>query len=142
MQVGIAIFSAGTLLTAVATGMSDMLIYRAATGVGEAMQLTALIAIATTAFTSLRIREPPRTVSVPWALITCVSPSSAYTFPVAPRPVILSLDANFLGDDPGSVRYAFDFVQQVGREQHGAALVGDCADDCTEDVATHYGVEA
>ena len=54
LQVGIAIFSAGTLLTAVATGMSDMLIYRAATGVGEAMQLTALIAIATTAFVRAR----------------------------------------------------------------------------------------
>ncbi len=54
LQIGVAIFSAGTLLTAFATGMSDMLIYRAATGVGEAMQLTALIAIATTAFVRVR----------------------------------------------------------------------------------------
>src|ERR1700753_333613 len=54
LQIGIAIFSAGTLLTAVAASMSDMLIYRAATGIGEAMQLTALIAIATTAFVRAR----------------------------------------------------------------------------------------
>jgi len=54
VQIGVAIFSAGTLLTALASGMSDMLIYRAATGVGEAMQLTALIAIATTAFVRAR----------------------------------------------------------------------------------------
>ncbi|MEW6640488.1 MAG: MFS transporter [Pseudomonadota bacterium] len=54
LQIGIAIFSAGTVLTAFATGFADMLIYRAATGIGEAMQLTALIAIATTSFTSYR----------------------------------------------------------------------------------------
>jgi MFS transporter, DHA1 family, inner membrane transport protein len=53
-EIGIAIFSAGTLLTAFAAGMADMLIYRAATGVGEAMQLTALIAISTTAFMRAR----------------------------------------------------------------------------------------
>ncbi|WGS18065.1 MULTISPECIES: MFS transporter [unclassified Bradyrhizobium] len=54
LQIGIAIFSAGTLLTAFAASMADMLIYRAATGIGEAMQLTALIAIATTAFVGAR----------------------------------------------------------------------------------------
>ncbi|MFB9269997.1 MFS transporter [Bradyrhizobium erythrophlei] len=54
LQIGIAIFSAGTLLTAFATSMADMLVYRAATGIGEAMQLTALIAIATTAFVGAR----------------------------------------------------------------------------------------
>lgn len=54
LQIGIAIFSAGTLLTAFATSMADMLIYRAATGIGEAMQLTALIAIVTTAFVGAR----------------------------------------------------------------------------------------
>jgi predicted MFS family arabinose efflux permease len=54
LQIGIAIFSTGTLLTAFAAGMADMLIYRAATGIGEAMQLTALIAIATTAFAGSR----------------------------------------------------------------------------------------
>ncbi|MBR1218964.1 MFS transporter [Bradyrhizobium sp. U87765 SZCCT0131] len=54
LQIGIAIFSAGTVLTAFATGFADMLIYRAATGIGEAMQLTALIAIATTSFTRYR----------------------------------------------------------------------------------------
>ena len=50
MQVGIALFSTGTLLTIVARGFSDMLIYRAATGIGEAMQLTVLIAIAVNYF--------------------------------------------------------------------------------------------
>lgn len=54
MQVGIALFSAGTMLTVLARGFSDMLIYRAATGVGEAMQLTVLIAIAANYFVSHR----------------------------------------------------------------------------------------
>jgi DHA1 family inner membrane transport protein len=54
LQVGIAIFSTGTVLTAFAAGMTDMLIYRGATGIGEAMQLTALIAIATTSFVNFR----------------------------------------------------------------------------------------
>src|SRR5262245_47163645 len=44
---GLAIFSAGTFLTASATGFWDMLAYRFASGIGEAMQLTALLAIAT-----------------------------------------------------------------------------------------------
>lgn len=46
LQIGIAIFSAGTALTVVSAGFFDMLVYRAATGVGEAMQLTVLLAIA------------------------------------------------------------------------------------------------
>jgi predicted MFS family arabinose efflux permease len=46
LQIGIAIFSAGTALTVLSAGFFDMLIYRAATGVGEAMQLTVLLAIA------------------------------------------------------------------------------------------------
>jgi DHA1 family inner membrane transport protein len=50
MQFGIALFSAGTLLTVVARGFPDMLLYRAATGIGEAMQLTVLIAIAANYF--------------------------------------------------------------------------------------------
>lgn len=54
MQVGIALFSAGTMLTVLARGFADMLIYRAATGVGEAMQLTVLIAIAANYFVSHR----------------------------------------------------------------------------------------
>jgi DHA1 family inner membrane transport protein len=54
LQVGIAIFSIGTVLTAFAVGMTDMLIYRAATGVGEAMQLTALIAITAKIFVRYR----------------------------------------------------------------------------------------
>ena len=46
LQVGIAIFSAGTVLTVASHGFLDMLSYRAATGIGEAMELTALLAIA------------------------------------------------------------------------------------------------
>jgi DHA1 family inner membrane transport protein len=54
MQVGIALFSAGTLLTVLASGFSDMLIYRAVTGIGEAMQLTVLLAVAANYFASHR----------------------------------------------------------------------------------------
>lgn len=54
VQVGIGIFSAGTLLTVVSTGFLDMLAYRAATGIGEAMQLTVLLAIAANYFTRNR----------------------------------------------------------------------------------------
>jgi MFS transporter, DHA1 family, inner membrane transport protein len=44
---GLAIFSAATFLTAYATGFWDLLTYRFTSGIGEAMQLTALLAIAT-----------------------------------------------------------------------------------------------
>ena len=54
LQVGIALFSAGTALTVVALGFPDMLIYRAATGIGEAMQLTVLLAIAANYFVAHR----------------------------------------------------------------------------------------
>jgi predicted MFS family arabinose efflux permease len=54
LQVGIAIFSAGTILTVASHGFLDMLTYRAATGIGEAMQLTALLAMATNYFTGRR----------------------------------------------------------------------------------------
>ena len=50
LQAGIAIFSAGTLFTVISCGFLDMLIYRAATGIGEAMQLTVLMAIAANYF--------------------------------------------------------------------------------------------
>ena len=53
-QIGIAIFSLGTALTAFSYGFADMLAYRAVTGIGEAMQLTALLAIATSYFTRYR----------------------------------------------------------------------------------------
>jgi MFS family permease len=42
MLLGIVIFSGFTILTTVATGFPDMVVYRAATGVGEAMQNSAL----------------------------------------------------------------------------------------------------
>src|SRR6516164_11633268 len=44
-QLGVFIFSAATIVTVFAAGFADMLVYRALTGVGEAMQLTALLAI-------------------------------------------------------------------------------------------------
>jgi len=50
LQTGIALFSAGTALTVVSRGFADMLVYRTATGVGEAMQLTVLLAIAANYF--------------------------------------------------------------------------------------------
>jgi len=52
--IGIAIFSIGTALTAFAHGFVDMLLWRAATGIGEAMQLTAMLAAASSYFTRHR----------------------------------------------------------------------------------------
>jgi len=54
LQVGIALFSAGTVLTAVSRGFADMLVYRMVTGIGEAMQLTVLLAIAANYFVDHR----------------------------------------------------------------------------------------
>jgi MFS transporter, DHA1 family, inner membrane transport protein len=51
---GIGIFSAGTALTVLARGFPDMLAYLAATGIGEAMQLTVMIAIAANYFVGYR----------------------------------------------------------------------------------------
>ncbi|MGN6388599.1 MAG: MFS transporter [Burkholderiaceae bacterium] len=47
---GLLIFSAATYLTAHVHGMPDLLLYRFISGLGEAMQLTALLAIGTTYF--------------------------------------------------------------------------------------------
>ncbi|MCL6593589.1 MAG: MFS transporter, partial [Alicyclobacillus sp.] len=47
---GLFVFSAATLLTAFAQGLPDLLLYRFISGMGEAMQLTALLAIGTTYF--------------------------------------------------------------------------------------------
>src|SRR5262245_11384605 len=49
-QIGTFIFSAATVVTVVSAGFTDMLIYRALTGVGEAMQLTAMLAILSSYF--------------------------------------------------------------------------------------------
>src|SRR5262249_21563562 len=49
-EIGVFVFSAATLVTVLAAGFSDMLIYRAPTGVGEAMQLTAMFAILSSFF--------------------------------------------------------------------------------------------
>jgi DHA1 family inner membrane transport protein len=54
LQVGVAIFSATTALTVISAGFSDMILYRALTGIGEAMQLTVLIAIAANHFSRHR----------------------------------------------------------------------------------------
>jgi MFS transporter, DHA1 family, inner membrane transport protein len=54
LLLGIAVFSAGTALTVLARGFPDMLVYLAATGIGEAMQLTVMIAIAANYFIGYR----------------------------------------------------------------------------------------
>jgi DHA1 family inner membrane transport protein len=54
IQVGILIYSATTIITVVATGFADMLLYRAITGIGEAMQLTALLAVFSSYFSRYR----------------------------------------------------------------------------------------
>jgi MFS transporter, DHA1 family, inner membrane transport protein len=54
IQVGILIYSAATIITVAATGFADMLLYRAITGVGEAMQLTALLAVFSSYFSRYR----------------------------------------------------------------------------------------
>lgn len=48
--VGTVVFSAATLLTAYSQGLVDLLLYRFLSGVGESMQLTAILAIGTTYF--------------------------------------------------------------------------------------------
>jgi MFS transporter, DHA1 family, inner membrane transport protein len=53
-QIGIFIFSAATVVTVWAAGFTDMLIYRGLTGLGEAMQLTALLAILSSHFARYR----------------------------------------------------------------------------------------
>jgi DHA1 family inner membrane transport protein len=54
LLLGIGIFSTGTALTIFARGFPDMLVYLAATGIGEAMQLTVMIAIAANYFVGYR----------------------------------------------------------------------------------------
>jgi MFS family permease len=54
LLLGIGIFSTGTALTVIARGFPDMLVYLAATGIGEAMQLTVMIAIAANYFVGYR----------------------------------------------------------------------------------------
>lgn len=54
VQIGTFIFSVATLVTVLAVGFADMLIYRALTGIGEAMQLTALLAILSSFFARYR----------------------------------------------------------------------------------------
>ncbi|MFB9267011.1 MFS transporter [Bradyrhizobium erythrophlei] len=51
---GLVIFSVATFLTAYATGMPDLLVYRFVSGLGEAMQLTAILAVGTTYFLNHR----------------------------------------------------------------------------------------
>lgn len=53
-QIGMLVFSAGTIITVLSVGFADMLAYRALTGVGEAMQLTALLAAFSSYFSRYR----------------------------------------------------------------------------------------
>lgn len=48
--IGLLVFSVATLLTAYSKGLGDLLLYRFVSGLGEAMQLTAILAIGTTYF--------------------------------------------------------------------------------------------
>ncbi len=48
------IYSSGTIVTVLSAGVADMIVYRAATGIGEAMQLTALLAIFSSYFSRNR----------------------------------------------------------------------------------------
>ena len=70
---GIALFSAGTGLTVLSRGFADMLVYRTLTGVGEAMQLTVLLAIAANAFVRYRAAALGA-VNFSFALRAIVSP--------------------------------------------------------------------
>ena len=54
IQVGILIYSTMTIVTVFSAGFGDMLFYRALTGVGEAMQLTALLAVFSSYFSHYR----------------------------------------------------------------------------------------
>jgi MFS family permease len=54
IQVGILIYSTATIITVAAVGFADMLFYRAITGIGEAMQLTALLAVFSSYFSRNR----------------------------------------------------------------------------------------
>jgi MFS transporter, DHA1 family, inner membrane transport protein len=54
IQIGILIYSVATIITVAAAGFADMLLYRAITGVGEAMQLTALLAVFSSYFARYR----------------------------------------------------------------------------------------
>jgi MFS family permease len=54
IQVGILIYSLATIVTVTSTGFADMLLYRAITGIGEAMQLTALLAVFSSYFARYR----------------------------------------------------------------------------------------
>jgi predicted MFS family arabinose efflux permease len=54
VMIGLAIFSIGTVLMTTAHSFTGMLLYRAMTGIGEAMQLTVILAIGTSYFRRLR----------------------------------------------------------------------------------------
>src|SRR6202171_6372455 len=54
LLLGIGIFSTGTALTVLSVGFSDMLVYLAATGIGEAMQLKDMIVIVANYFVGYR----------------------------------------------------------------------------------------
>lgn len=73
LQAGLALFSAGTALTVLSRGFPDMLMYRAVTGIGEAMQLTVLLAIAANYFAGHRAAALGA-VNVAFAIGAIISP--------------------------------------------------------------------
>jgi MFS transporter, DHA1 family, inner membrane transport protein len=129
MQVGIALFSAGTMLTVLARGFPDMLIYRAATGIGEAMQLTVLIAIAVNYFVSHRAAALGA-INFSFGLGAIVSPIfggallSAYRSWQAPMAVFGLLGFLAIGVIAVIVDPWFTESEPVSyeREDHGGAL--------------------
>jgi MFS family permease len=82
MQIGILIYSVGTIVTATAIGYGDMLVYRAITGVGEAMQLTALLAIFAGYFTRYKAAALG-CLNIAYALGAAVAPALGTSLLVA-----------------------------------------------------------
>ncbi|MEP9379365.1 MFS transporter [Aquabacter sp. CN5-332] len=78
MQVGILIYSLATIVTIWATGFADMLFYRAVSGVGEAMQLTALLAIFSSYFQNNRAAAVG-TLNIAYAVGAIVGPALGTT---------------------------------------------------------------
>ncbi|WP_131735984.1 MFS transporter [Actinomadura roseirufa] len=74
LLLGTFLFSAVTVLTVVSAGFWDMLFWRAASGVGESLQLTALLAIAAAAFQKYR-GTAIGTVNVAFAAGSLIGPA-------------------------------------------------------------------
>ena len=118
LQVGIALFSVCTALTVLASGFSDMLMYRAATGIGESMQLTILLAIAANYFIKHR-SAALGSVNFSFGIGAIISPilgGSVFTFG-------LILCLVLLGIGIGGLMYA---MQSAGRPARLWAFAMTC----------------